>query len=208
MLDTNPATPCKRCGSLERNAKRECRPCAIARSAAWRKSNAERAKETAAAWREKNRDHLNEYSASKRAEHPEKYRAMVKAWDTANKSKRSQDNARWYLENVERKRIQGRAWRAENPEAKKVIDQNRRARKKSGGNLSRDIIKKLLQLQKGLCPCCKKPLGEDFHLDHIIPLAKGGTNTDDNVQLLRRLCNSQKSTKDPVEFMQSRGFLL
>lgn len=35
-----------------------------------------------------------------------------------------------------------------------------------------------------------------------------GTNTDDNIQLLRKLCNLQKSAKHPVDFMQQRGFLL
>jgi hypothetical protein len=41
-----------------------------------------------------------------------------------------------------------------------------------------------------------------------MPLAKGGTNTDNNMQLLKATCNQQKHAKDPVEFMQSRGFLI
>jgi len=36
----------------------------------------------------------------------------------------------------------------------------------------------------------------------------GGSNTDDNMQLLRKLCNLQKHAKHPVDFMQERGFLL
>jgi 5-methylcytosine-specific restriction endonuclease McrA len=51
-------------------------------------------------------------------------------------------------------------------------------------------------------------LGDNYHLDHIVPLAIGGTNTDDNIQLLRQKCNQQKSAKHPIDFMQSRGFLL
>lgn len=60
----------------------------------------------------------------------------------------------------------------------------------------------------GKCPCCKQPLGDEFHLDHVIPLALGGPNTDDNMQLLRKTCNLQKSAKHPVQYMQERGFLL
>ena len=63
-------------------------------------------------------------------------------------------------------------------------------------------------LQKGLCPCCRKPLGNDYHMDHIIPLALGGSNGDNNIQLLRSECNLEKQAKHPVDFMQSRGFLL
>jgi 5-methylcytosine-specific restriction endonuclease McrA len=52
------------------------------------------------------------------------------------------------------------------------------------------------------------PLGDNYHIDHIMPLALGGSNTDDNIQLLRQRCNNQKCAKHPVDFMQSRGFLL
>ena len=54
----------------------------------------------------------------------------------------------------------------------------------------------------------KKPLGNDYHLDHINPLALGGSKTDEKIQLLRATCNLQKNAKHPVDFMQSRGFLL
>lgn len=45
-------------------------------------------------------------------------------------------------------------------------------------------------------------------MDHIMPLALGGTNTDDNIQLLCPTCNRSKHAKHPVDFMQQRGFLL
>ncbi len=38
--------------------------------------------------------------------------------------------------------------------------------------------------------------------------AGGGANIDGNIQLLTGLCNRQKHTKHPVDFMQERGFLL
>ena len=71
-----------------------------------------------------------------------------------------------------------------------------------------DIVEKLLKLQKGKCPCCSLPLGDDFHLDHKMPLALGGDHVDDNMQLLKARCNMQKRASNPIDFMQSRGFLL
>jgi len=74
---------------------------------------------------------------------------------------------------------------------------------------SPNLSEKLFVLQKGICACgCQQPLGRDYHLDHRMPLALGGTNTDDNVQLLTKLCNLQKGKKHPIDFMQSRGFLI
>lgn len=74
--------------------------------------------------------------------------------------------------------------------------------------MSSGLAIRLYKLQRGKCACCGLPLGDDYHLDHIMPLALGGTNTDDNIQLLRAKCNMQKSAKHPVDFMQQRGFLL
>lgn len=101
------------------------------------------------------------------------------------------------------------AWRIKNPEAVARHANNRRARKiEAGGVLSRGLSDRLFILQKGLCACCGAKLGKRFHLDHIIPLAKGGTNDDSNIQLLTPKCNSQKSHKDPIDFMRARGFLI
>jgi len=49
---------------------------------------------------------------------------------------------------------------------------------------------------KGLCGICKKPLdlfGIDF--DHIVPLSKGGTHTNDNIQATHAYCNRSKGAK-------------
>lgn len=90
--------------------------------------------------------------------------------------------------------------------ANRIKCSNRRT--KLHGNLSKDLITKLFQLQRGKCACCSEPLGIDYHLDHIMPLALGGENEDCNMQLLKSTCNHQKHAKHPLKFMQERGFLL
>jgi 5-methylcytosine-specific restriction endonuclease McrA len=110
---------------------------------------------------------------------------------------------------IEKERARVREWGEKNKPIRRAIDQNRRARKRAtGGELSNGLVEKLFDLQRGKCACCKQPLGDDYHLDHIMPLALGGSNTDNNMQLLRSTCNQQKHAKHPVDFMQSRGMLL
>jgi len=79
----------------------------------------------------------------------------------------------------------------------------------NGGELSKNLVAKLFKLQGGQCACgCGGDLGEDYHLDHRMPLALGGSNTDGNMQLLRKRCNLRKGAKHPIKFMQENGFLL
>jgi 5-methylcytosine-specific restriction endonuclease McrA len=66
----------------------------------------------------------------------------------------------------------------------------------------------LLGLQKWRCAVCRADLKLGKHLDHVIPLAAGGRHEVGNFQWLCPDCNLAKSAKHPVEFMQSRGFLL
>lgn len=61
-------------------------------------------------------------------------------------------------------------------------------------------IHKLYNKYSGICQMCGKKLtfdcdgNDDLHpsVDHIIPIAKGGNHTWDNVQLLCRKCNTYK----------------
>ena len=92
---------------------------------------------------------------------------------------------------------------------KRINEHNRRAKKRDdGGKLSVGLTEKLFKLQGGKCACCRKSLGKDYHLDHIMPIALGGVNEDWNMQLLTQFCNLQKHAAHPVDFMQSRGLLL
>lgn len=51
------------------------------------------------------------------------------------------------------------------------------------------------------CSRCGKRIESirDMHVDHIIPLAKGGADTVDNMQLLHKACNLSKGAKLPTE---------
>ena len=51
----------------------------------------------------------------------------------------------------------------------------------------------LFSEQGGCCAGCFKPLGEDVHVDHVNPLARGGEDRFENLQLLHAACNLEKA---------------
>ena len=199
----------------------------------WQAQNMERFKELSAAWRKAHPDYGKKY----REAHPElklrkRKRGVRKPLSQEQRVARSQAASERYRKwksspeavaaraarlvvreakkkaTKDRRLARVRAYFKAHPEMRRRHSANREAQKRgSGGKLSRGIYKRLLELQRGLCVVCRIRL-DKYHLDHIIPLAAGGEHSDKNVQLLCPLCNLSKSAKHPVDFMQSRGFLL
>ena len=200
--------------------RHECRRCAAAyyeankdklkaSMAAWRLANRDRSKAIIAAWHAANPEKRKEYWAKYYAANRDALLERSAAYYAANKARNNDLTARWRAENPDKCKELAAKWNKENPELRCVYQQNRRALKRAnGGRLSKGLAERLFKRQKGKCACCGLPLGDDYHLDHIMPLALGGSNTDGNMQLLRARCNVQKSAKHPVDFMRQRGFLL
>jgi hypothetical protein len=60
-------------------------------------------------------------------------------------------------------------------------------------HISRDVRQRVWQRYGGRCADCGA--GEYLEFDHIVPVAKGGSNSEANVQLLCRKCNLFKSDR-------------
>jgi 5-methylcytosine-specific restriction endonuclease McrA len=155
----------------------------------------ERARQRAREW----------YAANK-----DRAKANVTTWQSQNAEKVIEYKTRHAEANREQINDRSREYRKNNPEKRLVWEQTRRSRKAAcGGRLSTDIVPKLMELQRCKCAACRADLTvTGKHLDHMVALSAGGTNTDDNVQLLCPDCNVRKGAKHPVDFMQQRGYLL
>jgi 5-methylcytosine-specific restriction endonuclease McrA len=63
------------------------------------------------------------------------------------------------------------------------------------GRLPKNTVKNLLLQQKNKCALCKIDVSSGYHLDHIMPLSKGGLHAVGNVQILCPSCNLRKAAK-------------
>ena len=180
------------------------------RSAIWRSENKDRARKASADYCVRHREEQKAYSASRRILKPKEIRICNAAYQSANPEKVKAWQAKWREKSTEKIREYQQRYQTKYPEKRRIISHNYRARKNSnGGKLSKDVAYKLLMLQHSKCAICKKNLKKTgFHLDHVVPLARGGKNIDANIQLTCPKCNTSKGSKDPIMFMQEMGYLL
>lgn len=188
------------------------------------KKHPERVKARLDRWRKDNACHVKAYQAQYMKDNAEKVRMLKAAHYQKNKERLGARWAKYYAENfqhlrekrikyywnnVETERCKSAKYAKENPILCRLARHKRRARiKANGGELSKDITVKLLLFQKGRCRICKiKLVGVKYHLDHIVPIAKGGLNVDGNIQLLCQKCNQSKGSKDPHLYARQLGML-
>lgn len=186
-----------------------CKVCAAEKTRAWVVANKEKKLAADAVYRA---THIVQVKAYKKAYYEvNKVEVLAKhmAYHELNRDKRLKRFAEYRAENPELIAAGKKRWVEKNRDRYRLQRANRRAKKREvGGVLSPHLVKRLMTLQRGVCPCCNKPLNGEYHSDHIMPLALGGSNTDDNMQLLHPKCNLQKGAKHPIDFMQQRGLLL
>jgi 5-methylcytosine-specific restriction endonuclease McrA len=150
--------------------------------------------------------------------HIEKSRARNRKWREENSDKVSayrmgpgrQKQKEWEKNNREFLYEYHKEYRKNNKDRIYARVNHRRALKKaSPGQYTAEEANAILEAQRHRCANCKADLRKVArHIDHIIPLSRGGSNDKSNIQWLCKPCNLSKHAKDPIQFAQEQGRLL
>jgi 5-methylcytosine-specific restriction endonuclease McrA len=199
-----------------------CLECEAARGLAWRRADPARSKEIYKKYRVRHSEKVRAGYRAYREANKELVLLRQATWREGNRDKSRAASARWKANNLERADGNTKKWRRENKKwirkySRKYREENHGIIKKCGhnrrarlmnaeGEFTAADIARITEKQRGRCAYCKKK--KKLTVDHIVPLAKGGSNWPSNLQMTCRPCNSRKSARDPIAFAKELGMLL
>lgn len=142
---------------------------------------------------------------------PEKHAASKKKWRGKNPDKVKKHKSESQKRNRPSANKRSKKWNDTHPEQRRAATMRRIARKHDApGTYGADDIKRMFDEQEGQCAYCGirifLDIPFDVHVDHIIPLSKGGTNYPDNLCLACQSCNQSKNKHLYEDWIKIRGW--
>lgn len=134
--------------------------------------------------------------------------ARNRAYRATHRDESVQRNRMYYVANRERMNKQAKEWRQANPELCRVFSYRKRAWKQNAqGTHTADDIRRQHKSQRGRCYYCQCKVGDKYHVDHVVPLSRGGSNGPENLVIACPKCNMEKQAKLPHEWPQGGRLL-
>lgn len=143
-------------------------------------------------WADAHRDHINAYMADY-YQRPEKRERALRYAKVHYQRPDVIERVHAYSNLPHRREIRRKQYA--------LKSRNRRAkeRESKGAHTVQDIQKQY-DRQKGECYYCGQKVGSTYHVDHIIPISRGGSNGTENLVISCPRCNMSKNDKLPHEW--------
>lgn len=129
---------------------------------------------------------------------PDKIKSLGRRYYENHKEQCIERSRQWRIDNKTRASETKRIYHESHMEEHRVNWHIRKARKTNAhGSLSVSDMHTLSSILGDACLCCGWPVSQ---IDHIVPLARGGTNHPTNIQPLCRRCNSSKGARNRTDY--------
>jgi 5-methylcytosine-specific restriction endonuclease McrA len=136
-----------------------------------------------------------------RTENPELLAERERRYRETHEDQIAAKDRRYREADPERQARRHRVYRQANPEKKAAIKKRRAERQAASPvrHTEHDVLAQYVR-QGGRCYWCGGDLSDGYETDHVIPLAKGGSDGPENIVVACRPCNQAKGSKLPQEF--------
>lgn len=191
--------PCKRGHvALRYTCSGKCVECGALQASQWVLENREGSRAIKARWSAANPEKVKAarvaYRADKAAD-----RERRAAYRLANHAKVAAQQSAWYEKNKAevkaRMRANTKRWAVQNPDKRAAGRMLRRAREQCGARRMSGFDRFVMEEAAAACKRREEMHGDPFHVDHIVPLAKGGEHRYDNIQVIPASLNMWKGDR-------------
>lgn len=164
-----------------------------------RENNPESTKAASQKYKQRYPDRLQKSAELYRQRHPRRVIESQRLYREAHRERRREDG-----------RLCRAKYRQLHPDKVRASQQKNRAKRLAApGEFSGADLKALFVKQQGCCYYCGSKIKKQkdkvtWHVDHYIPLSRGGTNDTSNLVIACQPCNSRKWNKMPWEWMPER----
>lgn len=195
--NTTPPLPTKRCARCGEEKPRAD----FSRNRNYPDGLQYRCKACDATYRAANREKIVAYQATYYAQNRESESARLAAYYLKHREKVLARNAAYRSDHREQQLAYSAAYAAAHREQNAAKARNRRAQiKGNGGTHTAEDVQAQYDRQKGRCYWCDIRVGDDYHVDHVVPISKGGSNGPENLVVTCPPCNRSKNDKHPMDF--------
>lgn len=186
--------------------RRTCKTCECERHRRYYAANRENIRDKQNQYAEEHRQEAIDRVRRWREANPERERENHRRYREANQTEIAQYMRRYNQAHPGESAKRVRQWTRANPHRRRVHQQRRRARKLNapGSHTTEDIaLQAIAQTDpKGQLRCwwCGGIITERYHVDHRVPLSRGGSDAPENLVISCAPCNMAKHDKYPGEF--------
>jgi len=161
-----------------------------------------RCKQCVKEYSQKNKEHISQLRKQQYLKNKNKCRESCKKSHSLHREERLQKQKIYYQNNKEYFKNKNKKYRKDNKDYI-LLKNNKRKKLINAENISQIEIINLLDSNNNQCFYCKifVKRGINLHLDHKVPLSRGGNHCIDNLVPSCASCNLRKGTKTSEEFL-------
>jgi 5-methylcytosine-specific restriction endonuclease McrA len=132
----------------------------------------------------------------------EKMRTYMRQWRAENPERNRETDRRHRESNPEATAAKYARYAKNNPHKRRDIDARRRARIANAPRVEKIDREYIIARDNSTCHICGKRVTTQLELDHLVPLAKGGSHTADNLRVAHKWCNgSMGAGRRPAQLL-------
>lgn len=170
---------------------------------------------------EKKKAYQKAYHLKWYAKNREKKQQQIREWNLKNPGRQKEISRAWIKANPGKTSLYSKSYRVRHPERRERYRQDNKdkynayLRKwRKGPKFAAIVAKRRASLavaevfdreeiwkrDGGYCYLCNSPVDQNnWHMDHVVPLSRGGDHAFDNCAVTHPVCNLKKGTKTPWE---------